>query len=148
VPSLAERSTLLRRRLSDDSSHLLFALAVAVVFVATLYFARVVIVPVTLAVLFTFLLTPVVSLLERIRLPRTASALLVVLLGVAAVGAFGWMVAKQFVNVTEQFPNYATNIQQKIESLRNSRGSRLAKATDTVRELGSEIEEGAAQQSL
>jgi predicted PurR-regulated permease PerM len=144
VPSLAERSTLLRRRLSGDSSHLLFALAVAVVFVATLYFARVVIVPVTLAVLFTFLLTPVVSLLERIRLPRTASALLVVLLGVAAVGAFGWMVAKQFVNVTEQFPNYATNIQQKIASLRNSRGSRLAKATDTVRELGSEIEEGSA----
>ena len=110
----AERSTLLRRRPSGDSSHLLFALAVAVVFVATLYFARVVIVPVTLAVLFTFLLTPVVSLLERIRLPRAASALLVVLLGVAAVGAFGWMVAKQFVNVTEQLPNYATNIQQKI----------------------------------
>ena len=77
-------------------------------------------------------------------MPRAASALLVVLLGVAAVGAFGWMVAKQFVNVTEQLPNYATNIQQKMESLRNSRGSRLAKATDTVRQLGSEIEEGAA----
>ena len=135
---------MLRRRLSGDSSHLLFALAVAVVFVATLYFARVVIVPVTLAVLFTFLLTPVVSFLERIRLPRAASALLVVLLGVAAVGAFGWMVAKQFVNVTEQLPNYATNIQQKIASLRNSRGNRLAKATDTVRQLGSEIEEGSA----
>ncbi len=83
-------------------------------------------------------------MLEHIRLPRAASALLVVMLSVAALGAFGWSVGKQLVNVTEQLPNYASNIREKIASIRNSRSERLAKASDTVNELRKELAEGSA----
>src|ERR1700733_630510 len=91
----------------------IFALLVAVIAVTTLYVARIVLIPVALAVLFTFLLAPVVALLERIRLPRAAAAILVVMVCVTALGAFGWNVAKQLVNVTEQLPDYTTNIRTK-----------------------------------
>lgn len=112
--------------------------------VATLYIASIVLIPVALAILFTFLLAPLVAAVERIRLPRATSALLVVVLGVAAVGAVGLTVAKQLVSVTEQLPNYTTNIREKIASLRNSRNNQLAKASDTVKELLNELAEGSA----
>jgi predicted PurR-regulated permease PerM len=143
VPTLAERLATVRGH-ATQASWPIFALLVAVVVVATLYVARVVLIPVALAVLFTFLLAPVLALLERIRLPRAASAILVVMVCVTALGAFGWSVAKQLVNVTEQLPNYTTNIRTKIESIRNPNNDRLAKASNTVEELRRELAEGAA----
>ncbi len=54
----------------------------------TLYFARAFLLPVTLAVLFAFLLRPVVRTLKRIRIPEVAGAALVlaILIGAAAYG--------------------------------------------------------------
>ena len=134
---------MVRRRRGGELSNLL-PLAVAVVVVGTLYLARVVLVPIALAVLFSFVLAPVIAWCERIRVPRAASALLVVLLAVSALGAFGWMMAKQLVDVTEQLPNYTTNIRAKLESLRNPRSNELAKATNTVKELQKELTENTA----
>jgi len=75
-----------------DGSHLL-AVAVAVVMIATLYLAKVVLVPFALAMLFGFLLTPAVIRLERIRFPRALAVLFVVVVFVAAMGSVGWTVA-------------------------------------------------------
>jgi predicted PurR-regulated permease PerM len=86
-----------------DVSYLL-AVAVAVVVIATLYLARVVLVPFALAMLFGFLLTPVVVWLERIRFPRVLAVLLVVTSFVVAMGLIGWTVADQLVDVTGQLP--------------------------------------------
>ena len=58
-----------RSYLSRDLFHLL-AVVVAAAAIAALYFARVVLIPFALALLFTFILTPVVRILERIRLRR------------------------------------------------------------------------------
>ena len=68
-----------RPRQNQNDSHLL-VLVSAVVIVAALYFAKVVLVPFALAILFTFILAPPVGWLERIRLPRLLAVLLVVLL--------------------------------------------------------------------
>ena len=143
VPTLAERLATVRGH-ATQASWPIFALLVAVIAVATLYVARVVLIPVALAVLFTFLLAPVVAVLERIRLPRAAAAILVVLVCVTALGVFGWNVAKQLVNVTEQLPNYTTNIRAKIASVRNHGNDRLAKASNTVEELRQELAEVSA----
>jgi predicted PurR-regulated permease PerM len=71
----------------------LLAVAVAVVMIATLYLAKVVLVPFALAMLFGFLLTPAVIRLERIRFPRALAVLFVVVVFVAAMGSVGWTVA-------------------------------------------------------
>ena len=108
--------------------------------IATLYLARVVLVPFALAMLFSFLLTPMVVWLERIRFPRVFAVLFVVVLFIAAMGTVGWTVTNQLIDVTRQVPSYKANIKNKIESLRSPMGQSFNKATDTMVELGKELE--------
>src|SRR5215472_1598551 len=90
---------------AKDVYHLL-AVVVAVVTIAALYFARVVLIPFALAILFTFILTPVVRLLERARLGRMFSSLLVVVLALGSCAGLGWAVSKQFGQVVNKLPGY------------------------------------------
>jgi predicted PurR-regulated permease PerM/methanogenic corrinoid protein MtbC1 len=107
--------------------------------IATLYFARVVVVPFVLALLFAFLLTTPVAWLQRLRVPRIPAALLVLTLAVAGVGAVGWGVTKQLFNVSTQLPSYKTNLMKKIDSLHSSGSESLQKTSETVKELGKEL---------
>jgi len=119
---------------SRDAFHLL-VVVVAVVVIGALYFARVVFVPLALAMLFAFVLTPIVKLFERIRVGRTLSTFLVVLLTLAGVGAIGWIVARQFTDVLNQLPEYQSNIKEKIDSLPFSTNLTLKNASATMNQL-------------
>ena len=92
-----------------------------------------------LAVLFTFLLTPLAGALERIHFPRFLAIFLVVGIAIAAFGGVGWTVGNQVLNVTNQLPSYKSNISAKIDSIRNPRSRRLDNAADAVKEIGKEI---------
>jgi predicted PurR-regulated permease PerM len=123
---------------AKDISKLL-TLVTAVVVILALYFARVILVPLALAVLFTFLLTPLAGALERIYFPRFLAIFLVVGIGIAAFGGVGWTVGNQVLDLTNQLPSYKSNIRAKIDSLRNPRSRRLDSAADAVKEIGKEI---------
>ncbi len=127
-----------RPNASKDLFHLL-AVVVAVVAIVTLYFARIVLIPFALALLFTFILTPVVKLLERTHLGRIPSAILVVLLSLGACGAVGWTVAKQFSEVVNQLPDYRANIKTKLTSLHWSSHHALDNASQTMTEIGKDL---------
>jgi predicted PurR-regulated permease PerM len=127
-----------RSRRNHDDSHLL-VLVSAVVIIATLYFAKVVLVPFALAILFTFILTPPVRGLEHIRLPRLLAVLLVVLLAMGAIGSVGWVVTNQLVDATSQWPKYRTNIKDKIESIRKNRPQSLSNAAQAVQEISTDL---------
>ncbi len=114
-------------------------LVATVVVIATLYFAKVVLIPFALAILFTFILTPLVRWLEKIRIPRIIAVLLVVTLVMAAIGSIGWVVANQLVDVTNQLPDYTTNIKSKIDFFRKSSPQRLTNATAAVQAISTEI---------
>jgi predicted PurR-regulated permease PerM len=127
-----------RPNASKDVFHLL-AVVVAVVVIVTLYFARIVLIPFALALLFTFILTPLVKILERVRFGRTPSALLVVLLAVAACAAVGWTVTKQFSQVVDQLPDYKANIRTKLTSLHWSSHHALDNASQTMTEISKDL---------
>jgi predicted PurR-regulated permease PerM len=129
---------LARPNTNRDVSHLL-TVAVAVVVIATLYLARVVLVPFGLAMMFSFLLAPVVSYLERIRFPRALAVSLVIAASIGALGFVGWTVGNQLVDVTSQLPSYKSNINNKIASLRSPKGQGLSNATDAIVELSNEL---------
>jgi predicted PurR-regulated permease PerM len=117
----------------------LLAVVVAAITIAALYFARIVLIPFALAVLFTFILTPVVRVLERARLGRTLSSLLVVLLTIGACGGLGWGVSKQIGQVVNQLPSYKLNIKQKLGSLHWSDSHTLHNASETVTEISKDL---------
>ena len=127
-----------RPNASKDLFHLL-AVVVAVVAIVTLYFARIVLIPFALALLFTFILTPVVKLLERIHFGRIPSAILVVLLSLGACGVVGWTVAKQFSQVVNQLPDYKANIRTKLTSLHWKSPHALDNASQTMTEISKDL---------
>jgi predicted PurR-regulated permease PerM len=114
---------------------------IALVFlvIAALYFAREVLIPLAVAVLLAFLLTPAVRRLESWRLGRVPAVVVVTALGLALVGGLGWTVMAQLVEAITQLPGYRANIQKKAESFRGPSGGALARATRSVEELNKEL---------
>ena len=131
-----------RSNASRETSRLL-ALAVTVTVIAALYLAKVVLLPLGLAMLFTFLLAPVVGRLERIHVPRVLAILLVILTFGTGVGIVGWTVGKQLIHVTSNLPNYRANITDKIRTFHRSRVTKLSRAQHEVQHLGEQL--GVAQ---
>ena len=98
----------------------LLALAVGVVAVAALYLARDVLVPIMLAVLLSFILSPVVELLQRLRLPRVPSVVLAVLIALGVTGVLAAVIGTQVASLAADAPRYAVTIQHKVREARSS----------------------------
>jgi predicted PurR-regulated permease PerM len=88
-------------------------------FVAILYWAQAILIPIALAMLLTFLLAPVVTRLQRWGILRGLSVSLVVLLTILLLGGTLWLAGLQLRNLAEELPRYRANIRQKIGDLRN-----------------------------
>ena len=95
---------------------------ITLVVIAVLYLAKPVVVPVAMAILFAFLLTPIVSILERTFLRRTGAIVLAVGLAVSALGLGGWWIYTQFNGVAQEFNSAGTiqRVEQKLRFLRRS----------------------------
>ena len=78
----------------------LWAVALTSFVIATLYFAGDLFIPLALASLLTFLLSPLVARIER-WLGRIAAVLLVVAIIFAATGAAGWVLTRQLVDLAQ-----------------------------------------------
>src|SRR4051795_4425991 len=98
--------TRMARTVPLTKSSRFITLAAICIVVGALYFAQDVLIPLALAVLFCFLLAPLVRRLERLRLGRTASVIIVVLAAAAVVVALAWTVSLQVVNLAENLPSY------------------------------------------
>ncbi|MGB6597095.1 MAG: AI-2E family transporter [Candidatus Acidiferrum sp.] len=129
----------LKRASGSTENSRLLGIVSAVVVIATLYFARIVFIPLALALLLSLVLSPPVAFLERIKLPRAAAILLVILLLVGLMGLVGWKTSQQFVDLTDQLPSYRQTLEAKIRSLKGPGSQSIHKASDTVEELSKEI---------
>jgi predicted PurR-regulated permease PerM len=107
----------------------LLTIAVSVVVVVGLYFGRSVLIPITLAMLLSFLLAPLVNLLRRVHLGRVPSVLLAVLLALTVILALGGLIGTQVAGLAEDVPRYALTIQQKADTIQQLVLSHMAALT-------------------
>ncbi len=107
--------------------------------IAALYFAREILIPFAFALTLTFLLTPAVTLLQRLRIGRVMSVLATVLVSIAVAGGIGWLIANQFVDVANELPLYRQNIHAKIEAFHVPVTGQLGKAAESVQEVVREL---------
>jgi predicted PurR-regulated permease PerM len=114
-------------------------LLLAALIILTLYFARDLLAPVAFALVLNFLLAPAVALLERWRLSRAPSVVLVILIFFSGLGVTGWVVARQLVHVAELLPDYRDNIQTKLDSLHTPIGGAAGKAISSLEEMTEEL---------
>ncbi len=106
----------------------MFALLVGVVIVASLYFGREVLIPVTLAVLLSFLLAPLVHLLHRIRLGRVPSVIVAVVVALGVILALAGLIGMQIAQLSDELPAYQATVEQKITTIRDMTVGRLSTA--------------------
>lgn len=105
--------------------------SVAVV-VAALYLAKGVLVPLALAVLLSFLLSPVCDWLERRKLGRIPAVLVTAILGFAVLGAATWTAVVQMTELTPKMPEYQHNLQAKLHSTNAYFSAALTKVTEAA----------------
>jgi predicted PurR-regulated permease PerM len=134
--STLQRNNRILTQASSTSSHLMTLITI-IVAIGVLYFAREVLVPMALAVLLAFLLTPVVARFEKLGLGRIPALLLIVVLVLALLGAAGWGLKGQLTEIMNEIPNYTANIQQKIQSLQGSKAGGLNRAITGIKKLSS-----------
>ena len=117
----------------------LFILIFSLAAIAVLYLAKTVVVPLALAILFSFLLSPLVTLLERIRLPRVLAIIVVILAAGMVVGTIGWTVFNQLVSVTDHMADFTYNINRKLDALKPAKSTSFSRAEQELDRLGQQI---------
>ncbi|MGU3663745.1 AI-2E family transporter [Methylobacterium sp. A49B] len=88
--------------------------------IAALYFGRDIFIPIAIALLLSFVLTPLVNRLRRLRLPRLVAVGISVLLTVGIVAALATLIGIQAADLASDVPRYRTTIERKVEGLRDS----------------------------
>ena len=125
-----------------DTGSALSTVLMAVVVVAALYFGREVLVPIALAVLLSFVLAPLVRLLQRLYLPRIVAVAIVVLIAFAAIFALGSLMVSQVNQLASDLPQYQSTLREKIHSLRAAAAATgtLERASEVLQDLSSELD--------
>ena len=131
-------------RLTQRRGTVLINMAVSALIIAALYFGREIFVPVALAVLLSFVLAPFVRRLQSLRIPRTASVLIVVCFGFAIIFSLGGLMVSEATRLAARLPGYQQTLSDKVESLRGLMGGSgtLEQASTVLKELGKELQHG------
>jgi len=134
-----------RARTSEELIALLSAVATAIlafIIITTLYFGREIFVPIALAILLSFVLAPLVGVLQRIRMPRGLAVVSVVILAFALIFAMGSLLATQLTQLAGDLPRYQSTISEKIQSFRETTAGRgtLERASGMLKDLSKELE--------
>ncbi len=127
------------------AAHRFFVFAGLALAIACLYWASVVFIPIVLAVLVSFLLSPLVARVQHIGLPRGLAVAIVVGLAVAVAFALGWGLMSQVSTFADDLPRYRQTLTRKISEVQQvSKGGALEKVEDTAKDLMKQIDKGSA----
>ena len=131
---------------SDSRAALLQGLMIGALVVGTLYIAREVLLPLTLAILLSFVLTPLLLLLRKIKVPRVLAVIIVVTLAFAIIFCLGWMMSQQASQLAGDLPRYQHVLAEKIATLRKSAASSstLEKAAGALKGIEDELNRSSA----
>jgi predicted PurR-regulated permease PerM len=136
----------------DSYSSTLKILLIAVLIVACLFFAREVFIPITLACILSFMLAPVVRMLQNLHLPRGLAVIIVALLAFAAIFALGALMAREVTQLAGDLPRYQAIISKKIQRLSGSGEGgtvrTLERAEEIIEDLDKEIAKAQPAQKL
>jgi predicted PurR-regulated permease PerM len=110
--------------------------------VAALYLGREVLVPIALAILLTFVLAPLVRLLQRWYFPRIMAVTVVGLVAFAAIFGLGALMVSQVNQLAADLPRYQSTLGDKIQSLRGVAGGTgtIERASEVLHDLSKQIE--------
>jgi predicted PurR-regulated permease PerM len=92
---------------------------IASIVVGAIYFARPILVPLSLSILLAFALAPLVGKLRRLHFGRVPSVLASLLFALVIILGLGTFIGAQLAGLAVELPHYQTNLAHKIESVRD-----------------------------
>ncbi len=115
---------------------------------AVLYFAKDVFLPLSIAMLVTFALSPMVTRLRRLGLPNVLTVLVVVAATFTAIAVFCLIVASQVTQLAQSLPTFQHNIITKVEAIQESgrKDGLVSRVAEMITEINDQI--GAAVPAL
>lgn len=120
-------------------------LASIAIVVGGLYFARDVLIPIALAIMLSFLLTPLLLRLQRWGLPRIPALVIVITLLIGALAGLGFVVFTQVTDLAGKLTQYKQNITEKVEWVRSVTSNKeIDKGLDVIKQA---TEKSATQSS-
>ncbi|HUO07965.1 MAG TPA: AI-2E family transporter [Phycisphaerae bacterium] len=125
--------------LKSDEARGFFRLASPVLIICILYFGKAVLEPFAMAFLLTFALVPAVTWLERLRLRRLVSVLVVIVCGLLLTCSVGWIVKREVVKVAAQWPEFRLSVRGKVHDFKQW--------TDSLEGLRTEITDAFSDES-
>src|SRR5690242_11404843 len=126
---------------SEARTATLQSLLIAAIVISGLYVGREVLLPLALAILLSFVLTPALLFLRRLKVPRLFGVAIVVAFAFALILGLGWLMSQQATQLAGDLPRYQHVLAEKINSLRQSAAGSpaLEKATEAVKGLQREL---------
>jgi len=117
------------------------ALLFVFIVVASLYLARAILMPFALAILLSFVLSPLTRRLQRWHVPRSLAVISVVLVAFAGIFALGGVMVSQVNQLAADLPSYQATLRDKIHLLRGAAGGTgtLERASEVLQDLSSEL---------
>jgi len=113
--------------LKSQKSSPLVVVGALILIIASMYWARPVLIPVALAMLLTFLLSPADTALQRLGLGRVVSVALLAVITFSLIGVMGWAISVQMKEFAHNLPGYQGNIKKRIQDLQVGQGTTLDK---------------------
>jgi predicted PurR-regulated permease PerM len=107
--------------------------------VGVLYFAREVLIPFAVAVLFTFVLAPLVIRLRHWHLGKYPAVFAVMTVFIASFALIGWMVTAQLVDLASRLPSYQQNIHAKLKSVSLPQSGMMNRVSKFFDELAKDL---------
>ena len=137
IPTSPGTEPIVDKRVADRRQSTARILLISIIVIAILYIAKPVVVPMALAFLFAFLLTPIVGVLERTFLRRVGAIVLSLGLAVTGMAFGGWWIYQQFNAVAKEISEAAAsgNIERKLKFLRQSSVGTLAVVERTLQRV-------------
>jgi predicted PurR-regulated permease PerM/acyl-coenzyme A thioesterase PaaI-like protein len=126
---------------SEGRTAALQGLLIGAIVIAALYFGREVLLPLALAILLSFVLTPPLLLLRKVKVPRIAAVGLVVITAFGIIFALGWLMSREATQLAADLPNYQATLSKKVESFRQSTSESgvLKKAGEVLSDLQQQL---------
>ncbi|WP_136685341.1 AI-2E family transporter [Falsirhodobacter xinxiangensis] len=137
---LPSRSAATSRRIN------LPTLATIAAVVAIIYFAQSIILPLAIAMLLTFALSPLANALRKMGLPNLPAVLIVTTGAFVAVALFVLVVASQLSSLSASLPEFQANIIAKVDAIReaSSETGLVRRFSNMLAAINAEIGAGAA----
>ena len=126
---------------SDARTATLQGLLIGAIVIAGLYVGREVLLPLALAILLSFVLTPPLLSLRKLKVPRVLAVGLVVATAFGIIFALGWMMSREATNLAADLPNYRATLSEKIQMFRESTSESqvLKKAGEVLSDLQQQL---------